>query len=133
MVFGSFDGIHPGHLYFLKKAKSLGDHLTILIARDETIHHLKKKKPVFSTDERKRQIMNLDIADEVIIGSVTDVYEGIRKVKPQIIALGYDQIFFTQHLQERLAENGINITVIRIGPFQEKIYKSSLLKKSKDL
>ena len=48
MVFGSFDLVHKGHVNFLKQAKKLGDELIVVVARDDNIEKVKKRKP--STD-----------------------------------------------------------------------------------
>ena len=37
LTFGSFDLIHPGHHYFLNKAKELGDELIVVLSRDGEI------------------------------------------------------------------------------------------------
>ena len=37
LAFGTFDILHNGHSFALKTAKKLGDHLTVILARDATI------------------------------------------------------------------------------------------------
>ena len=37
MTFGSFDVLHKGHEHYLKEAKSYGDYLIVVVARDENI------------------------------------------------------------------------------------------------
>jgi FAD synthetase len=41
MTFGTFDLFHPGHVYYLSEAESLGDELIVIIARDERVTKLK--------------------------------------------------------------------------------------------
>jgi cytidyltransferase-like protein len=41
MVFGTFDGIHDGHRYFLNEAKKFGDKLVVAVAKDTTVKTLK--------------------------------------------------------------------------------------------
>ena len=41
VIAGTFDILHPGHVYFLKEARKHGDSLVVVIARDETVKNLK--------------------------------------------------------------------------------------------
>ena len=52
MAFGSFDILHDGHKHYLKEAKSFGDYLVVIVARDENIVKFKGKKP--KNDENYR-------------------------------------------------------------------------------
>ena len=45
LVFGTFDIIHPGHVFFLNQAKKLGDFLCVVVSRDETVNELKREYP----------------------------------------------------------------------------------------
>ena len=45
MCFGTFDTLHPGHLYFLRECRRYGDNLVVVIARDATVAKVKGKKP----------------------------------------------------------------------------------------
>jgi len=87
LVGGSFNSIHPGHIYFLKEAKKLGDKLIVILTNDKN----NKKPYAISAKERKRLLNSLNIADEILIGDSEDKIKIVKKVKPDIIALGYDQ------------------------------------------
>ena len=41
MCSGTFDGLHPGHFNFFKQAKSKGDYLTVIVARDENVEKIR--------------------------------------------------------------------------------------------
>ena len=128
MCFGSFDILHPGHLYFLKRAKQLGDKLVAVLARDSTIKEVKKNAPKYSEKQRVEHIRDLKIADNVILGYEADKYEIIEEINPDIIALGYDQETFTGKLEEEMKKRGMNPKIVRIGPYKEHQYKSSKLR-----
>ncbi|MFA6548064.1 MAG: adenylyltransferase/cytidyltransferase family protein, partial [Candidatus Magasanikbacteria bacterium] len=98
MVFGTFDIIHPGHLYLLTEAKKLGDFLTVVIARDQTVAEVKGKTAKHNEIVRLKNISELQIADKVILGNDGDKYQVIKEEKPDIIALGYDQRAFVDKL-----------------------------------
>ena len=74
MVFGSFDLIHPGHIYFLTEAKKYGDFLIVVIARSSTIEKVKGKRPKYSDVERKLHIRDLKIANQIAFGYEDDKY-----------------------------------------------------------
>ena len=96
MAFGSFDVLHPGHLYFLRKAKGMGDRLVVVVARDSTIEKIKGKKPKYNERERQEHIRELMYVDKVVFGYEKDPYEIIEEINPDVICLGYDQRSFTQ-------------------------------------
>jgi FAD synthetase len=128
LVFGSFDHLHPGHLYFLAEAKKHGDELIVVLGREQTIHKLKGKKPKYSEKERKQHLEITGIPDKVVLGKLTDKYKIIESVKPDVICLGYDQDSFTKELNNELKKRNLNPKIIRLKPYKEHIFKSSKLK-----
>ncbi|MFA6106736.1 MAG: adenylyltransferase/cytidyltransferase family protein [Patescibacteria group bacterium] len=123
MVFGTFDIFHPGHAHFLKQARKLGRHLTVIIARDRNVKTIKGKLPRNKENVRLKRVRMSGLAQEVILGNLSDKYAVIRKFKPDVIALGYDQLNYT----EGLAKKFKNIKIIRLKAFKPHIYKSSLI------
>jgi FAD synthetase len=128
MVFGSFDQLHPGHLYFLLEAKKYGDELIVVLGREETIKQVKGKKPKYSEKERKQHLEITGTPDKVVYGKVKDKYEVIKQFKPDIICLGYDQHSFSDKLSDELERLKIKAKVVRLKPYKEHIFKSSKLK-----
>ena len=55
MVFGSFDLLHPGHLFFLKQAKKHGDKLVVVVALDRTIESVKQQTPKYNERVRSKK------------------------------------------------------------------------------
>ncbi len=92
LVFGSFDIVHPGHTEFLKEAKKLGEHLTVVLARDVSIQKMKGHVPHFSEQERKDHLSALKFVNTVILGDEHDYFKIPCEIQPDIIALGYDQL-----------------------------------------
>ena len=97
MVFGTFDIFHPGHRSFLKQAKKLGDYLIVVVARDKTVEITKKQKPINKEAIRVKIIKDSRLADKVILGGTGDKYAVIKKYRPDIICLGYDQKYFIEY------------------------------------
>ena len=88
LVGGVFNIIHPGHVWFLKKAKSYGSYLIVVVAHDE---RAKKKHLLFPATERKKVLESLKFVDKVVIGDKDDMFSIVKKEKPDVIVLGYDQ------------------------------------------
>jgi FAD synthetase len=128
LVFGSFDQLHPGHLYFLLEAKKYGDELVVVLARKETIKKLKGKLPKYSEKERKEHLEITGIPNRVLLGNQKDKYGIIEKIRPDFICLGYDQNSYTKNLKEELEKRNIKSKIIRLKPYKEHIFKSSKLK-----
>src|SRR3989344_4651363 len=109
MVFGSFDHFHTGHIYFLKKAKELGEKLIVVVAPDQSVLEIKGKNPNHSVEERIKNIEKENIASEVVLGDTVQNYWNIfKKYRPDVIALGYDQKRIKDALTEALPKIGLN-------------------------
>jgi FAD synthetase len=129
MVFGTFDQLHQGHEFFLREAKKHGDSLVVVVARDRTVMDVKGRPP--SEDEKRRKLVieRTGIADKVVLGSLDDKYEAIRKERPDVICLGYDQSTFIDGIEAAVKSAGIKTEVLRLGSHKPHSYKTSLLKK----
>lgn len=128
MAFGTFDVFHAGHEYFLKQAKTLGDELIVVVAKDSTVKNVKGEYPHHDERERMQKVKNSEIADKVVLGNDGDKYKVIKKYKPHIIALGYDQFVFTYKLNKMIIDESMDTEIIRLGAYEPDIYKSSLIK-----
>lgn len=60
------DLMHPGHIDFFRRARSLGDSLIVNVVNDERVT-LTKRRPVLSTKERMQLVSACRYVDEVII------------------------------------------------------------------
>ncbi|MGP7818559.1 glycerol-3-phosphate cytidylyltransferase [Niallia sp. 01092] len=65
ITYGTFDLLHWGHINILKRAKELGDHLTVAISTDE-FNAIKNKQAYHSFDNRKMILEAIRYVDEVI-------------------------------------------------------------------
>lgn len=65
ITYGTFDLLHWGHINLLKRAKQLGDHLTVAISSDE-FNAIKNKKSYHSFENRKMILESIRYVDEVI-------------------------------------------------------------------
>ena len=117
MATGTFDLIHMGHIYFLKEAKKLGDHLIVIVATDNTVRKL-KHEPVTPENIRLNLIQELKIVDEAYLGYEDDMYKIVEETKPDVIALGFDQLHDENNIQKELKKRGIKAKVVRLSKYE---------------
>ncbi len=126
---GVFDLLHLGHVRFLEAAKKAGGpkaKLIVIVARDSTVEKTKGRKPIMSEDQRCALVESLRVVDESVLGyEDMDIGEVIGKVKPDIIALGYDQADMEMEVKTYIAKHELPVEVVRIDKFAENALDSS--------
>lgn len=105
LVGGCFDLLHIGHIYFLEKAKALGDKLIVLLESDESIKKLKgDNRPIHSQEQRKRILEAVRYVDEVIaiphLKTDKEYFDVIKKINPSIIAFTEGDPILTKKLKQ---------------------------------
>ncbi|MDD3645888.1 MAG: riboflavin kinase [Candidatus Gracilibacteria bacterium] len=133
VTFGTFDIVHPGHEFYLNNAKKYGDKLITIIARDGNVEKLKNTTPLHDELTRLENIKKLGVSDIVLLGDLDDPLKVIKQYKPKVVCLGYDQVGFIELLNKYIKENNLETHIIRLSPYKENIYKSSILKQKRDL
>ena len=111
---GVFDIIHPGHIYTLNAAKELGDVLVVVVATDNTAVKMKKRRPLHSQEQRQELVNSLSMVDLCLIGQEDDIFKTVNHVKPQIIALGYDQVHQEKFITEGCKKIELDAKVARL-------------------
>ena len=111
---GVFDIIHPGHINTLNAARKLGDFLVVVIATDKTAIKMKKRNPLHSAQLRQELVSSLTMVDLCIIGDEEDIFKTVELIKPQIIALGYDQTHQEKFITEGCKKINLNVRVARL-------------------
>jgi FAD synthetase len=130
MVFGTFDGLHKGHLDFFKQAKNFtkNSFLIVSIARDKNVFKIKGKYPQLGESARVAIVKKCKLVDQVILSGIKNHIPHIAKMHPDIIALGYDQKAYVKNLKKDLEKKGLLVKIVRLQPYKERIYKNHLLK-----
>ncbi|DAC62519.1 TPA: FAD synthase [Candidatus Thalassarchaeaceae archaeon] len=116
MAVGVFDLLHAGHLHYVEQAKSLGDELIVVVAHDDTVRK-QKHEPVTNQELRRRMVEGLKPVDKAIVGNPPSepIFDILNIVKPDIIALGYDQKHSRDSIKSGLDNNGWSqVEVIRV-------------------
>jgi FAD synthetase len=120
MASGVFDILHPGHLYFLEEAKSLGDELVVVVAKDSTVRK-RKHEPITPEKMRLKMVESLKIVDKAVLGYEDDPFKIVEELKPDIIAIGYDQAFEPKELEEELRKKGLEVKVVRLKKLEDEL------------
>ncbi len=126
---GVFDIIHPGHIYTLKAAKALGDVLVVVVATDNTSEKMKKRRPLHTQEQRQELVNSLSMVDLCLIGQEDDIFKTVNRVRPQIIALGYDQVHQEKFITDGCKRIELDAKVARL---QSPIPESSSSKIEKE-
>lgn len=126
MCFGTFDLLHEGHKYLLRRAARFGE-LHVVIGRDQTVTRVKQRAPIWNEKQRQAAVQDLRYVHTAHLGSKgKDKLALVKKIKPDVIVLGYDQSFFIQTLLEWTARTGTR--VITLPAFHPEKYKTSILR-----
>lgn len=145
LLFGTFDRLHPGHDNLFKQARRVAatslrggvppaggattkqsrPQIIAVIARDSTVKKFKQRLPHYSEKQRQKNLKKTGWVDEVFLGSRGDRYQIIKKIKPGIICLGYDQKNSLADLKKKIRQFRLNTKIVRLKSFHPKKYKSS--------
>ncbi len=119
---GTFDLLHPGHVYYLEESRRLGDELHVIVARDVNVRH--KPRPVIPEEQRLKIVSALKPVDFARLGDLTDMFRPIEEIRPDVITIGFNQHFDETGLSESLRKRGIASEVVRIGAYNKEQYCS---------
>lgn len=90
ITYGTFDMFHIGHLNIIKRAKSLGDHLTVCVSSD-AFNAIKGKKTVIPLNERVAILEAIRYVDEVLVEESWDQKRSdILENKIDVFVMGDD-------------------------------------------
>lgn len=130
LAFGTFDIVHAGHAKYLEESRKLGGEdaeLIVIVARDSTVKGFRGREPIFPEDQRRYLVESLKPVDRAILG-----YEGedrlkvVEELKPDIIALGYDEKPSEDFLKKELRKRGLQKTrVMRLSKYGDEVLNST--------
>jgi FAD synthetase len=113
MTTGVFDLLHPGHLAMLQEARKLGDELVVVLARDESAAR-EKHRPIQHEEQRRQMVEALKPVDRAVLGHLGDYYRIVEELRPDVIALGYDQPYDEARVEAKCRERGVACRVVRL-------------------
>lgn len=114
---GVFDLIHPGHIKLLEWCKKIGgsnSKLVVVVARDETVRNMKRRKPVLTERQRLEVVRSLKPVDVAVLGYKPFSFEKIiNRFKPDIVVFGYDQRKIMDAFKRFCNERSVKIKVVK--------------------
>ena len=126
---GGFDIIHPGHIHTLNAAKALGDVLVVAIATDKIAKKMKKRPPLHSQELRRELVSSLSVVDVAIVGNEEDIFETVKLIKPDVIALGYDQVHQEKFISDGCKRINLDVEIVRLQSPVPHLSSSEIEKK----
>jgi FAD synthetase len=114
MIGGAFEIIHPGHLHTITEAKKFGDTLVVVVAADRTVSKNKGREPVTTQEWRVKLVAALRGVDVALAGGQGSIYDTLEKVRPDVVALGYDQTHNPVDIENEARRRGLELSVVRL-------------------
>jgi glycerol-3-phosphate cytidylyltransferase-like family protein len=135
-VAGTFDGLHSGHLFLLRYARRRGlalarrlrhnaVHLSVVIARDDSVRRIKARAPHHTQRERRELVAALRLVDDAFVGDRNNFIKSVRRVRPDLIVLGYDQ---SPAWEAVLRTAGVGAPIVRCPEYGGRRLKSSMIR-----
>jgi len=130
---GVFDLLHFAHVKYLEEAKRAGGpnaKLAVIVARDDTVEKRRGEKPIIPENQRVALVDSLKVVNKAILGYEDfSIEKAIEKIKPDVIALGYDREDIEQSVKDFVKKKRLKIKVVKIGQFgQDELDSSSKIK-----
>ena len=132
LIAGTFDILHPGHIFLINEAAKLGD-VYVVVATDKNRERYSGEAPIVPEQQRLEIIKNIKNVKMAKLGRPdNDTLKTVEDINPDIILLGPDQKFSLEKLKNALVLRGMNhIEIKRLENYYDKykLHSSSLIKK----
>ncbi|MFX1509652.1 MAG: adenylyltransferase/cytidyltransferase family protein [Promethearchaeota archaeon] len=114
LIAGTFDILHPGHVFLINEAAKLGE-VIVVIARDENVLHTKGHPVIVPEKQRLFMVEALKGVTKAVLGNPGYDYVSIvEELHPDILMLGPNQNISLEKIQNRLSEKGMKTKVVRL-------------------
>lgn len=91
---GCFDLLHAGHVGMLEAARSLGDHLVVLLNSDASVRRLKGDgRPLQPAHDRVVVLGGLRAVDDVLVFEEDTPVDALRTLRPDVFVKGGDYAY----------------------------------------
>jgi rfaE bifunctional protein nucleotidyltransferase chain/domain len=109
---GCYDILHPGHVRFLERARSLGDVLILALNTDASVQRLKgPSRPFLNERLRAELAVHLQAVDAVVLFDEDTPRDLIAAVLPDVLVKGADWSHFIAGREEVQAAGGQVLTL----------------------
>ena len=128
---GVFDLLHTGHLYYLRKARQLGDALIIALNADASVRALKgPSRPVQNEEQRAYALGALECVDAIVVFSAPRLTAEIRALRPDVYCKAGDYTLEKLDSEERAALHEVGAQ-IEFVPFLSGFSTTDLIARIK--
>jgi FAD synthetase len=127
MVGGAFEIIHPGHIHTMSEARRLGNTLIVVVATDESVKRSKGRDPVTEQDLRVKLVSSLKLVDLALPGNKGSIFDILPRIRPDVVAVGYDQRHDPNEIVKEAARRGLTITAQRLNTPLPDLKSSKIL------
>lgn len=129
VVAGTFDILHPGHVFLISEAAKIGE-VTVIVARDANVLRAKGHPVVIPEAQRLFMVRALKDVSKAILGNTgADFLAIIQQLNPDILLLGPDQKVSLEDIQKELKRRGLKTKVQRL----EKLFSDYPLSSTTDI
>lgn len=126
VAWGTFDGLHAGHLEFLRRASELGD-LYVLVIPDEAVIANKGRSPLLSEEDRRSAVAQLPFVQGCFVDCIETGLQSLSRIEPQVFCLGYDQqTTWEERLCECVRAVGLKVDFVRLDEYAGGIHSRYL-------
>ena len=126
---GCFDLLHPGHVSYLRAARSLGDALVVGLNSDASVRRLKgPSRPVVPAKDRAVVLEALESVDAVVVFGEDTPVRLMRELEPAVYVKGGDYRIKDLPEAEVAKEFGAEVRII---PFEPGYSTSVLIERIK--
>ncbi len=121
MIAGTFDIIHPGHLFLINEAAKLGD-VYVIVATDKNRERYAGEPPIVPEEQRLEVVRGLKNVKDARLGRRdNNTLKTVEEIDPDIILLGPDQKYNINDLKEGLKQLNLDhIEVRRLKTYYDK-------------
>ncbi|MFX1455998.1 MAG: adenylyltransferase/cytidyltransferase family protein [Promethearchaeota archaeon] len=131
LIAGTFDILHPGHIFLINEAAKLGD-VYVIVATDKNREIYSGEAPIIPEEQRLAVMKSIKNVKDAKLGRHdNDTLKTVEEIQPDIVLLGPDQKYSVKILKKGLKERGLNnVEVRRLETYYEKfeLHSSSLIK-----
>ncbi|MFW9939271.1 MAG: adenylyltransferase/cytidyltransferase family protein [Candidatus Thorarchaeota archaeon] len=128
---GTFDLVHPGHIFLINEAAKIGD-VYVIVATDNNREKYSGERPIIPEQQRLEVIKSIKNVKDARLGrSDNDTLKTVEEIRPDIILLGPDQKYDIHTLKNGLQRKGLDyIEVKRLDVYYNKynLHSSRLIK-----
>lgn len=132
LIAGTFDILHPGHIFFIDEAAKMGE-VYVIVSTDKNAARFKGDKPIVPEKQRLEVVQHIKNVKEAKLGRPdNDTLKTVGDINPDIVLLGPDQKYDLETLQKGLNEKGLtHIKVKRLKKYYDRydLHSSSLIKR----